>query len=221
MNSVLGRYNSAPDFSAILSSSNHPAEIILFLNLGMRRAAADLEMIRLLIYYGRHEAMNDEIDVQKNNENHLELYPELKSRAERILALDPSFVYVRLYASGALAFNLARPDEALNLLKEGLRFDPQNETYKAYIAAIAFSSHGDPEKVVETLTPYLKNKDCPSMLKNIMAFLYLKLGQPAQAAELYKDLLFSRDAGYQKTAREMLQAIATTPASKLRLIFKK
>ncbi len=221
INFFLGTFTPIPNFSSILSSSEHPAEVILFLNLGMRRVAADIEMIRLLIYYGQHEAMNDEIDVNKGSKSPLELYPEIGPRAERILALAPSFSYVRLYTAGALAFNLARPDEAIHLLKEGIQFDPQNGMYKAYIAAIAFSTHGDPEKVAEALSPYLKDRDCPSMLKNIVASIYLKIGKPALAAELYRELLSSKDANYQEVARKMLQKIATTPASKLRKIFKK
>ena len=221
LNSIFLGLNRTSQFSSILVASQHPAETILFLNLGMRRVAADLAMIRLLIYYGEHEELNDEMDAQKQDGHQNALYPEMGPRAERIMALDPSFNYPVLYASGALAFNLGRPNEALDLLKKGLLIDPQNTQYKAYAAAIAFSTHGDPEKVVEALNPYLKDKDCPSMLKNIVAFLYLRLGQTTEAMGLYKDLLSSRDKGYRELAARMLGKLKRAPHLKIRRIFKK
>lgn len=221
LNSLFLKTSKNFDISNIVAESEHPAEVILFLNLGMRRLVADLAMIRLLIYYGKHEELNDEIDTQKQPGEENRLYPEMEPRAKRILAIDPSFHYPVLYASGALAFNLGRPDEALDLIKKGLLVDPQNTQYHAYAAAIAFSAHGDPEKVVETLSPYLKDKNCPSMLKNIVAFIDLRLGKKAEAVSLYNDLLSSKDKGYQELARKMLRKLRNISAENARRLFKK
>ena len=99
-----------PDFS----SSKHPVEILTLLNLGLRRLAADIEMVHLLSDYGSSEAMADDLNPPKG----VPLYPGIFLRAKEILSLDPSFSYVRLYAAGALAFNLGRPDEALELMRK-------------------------------------------------------------------------------------------------------
>ncbi len=197
--SSLGPTESLPDFS----SSKHPVEILTLLNLGLRRLAADIAMVRLLIYYGSSEAMADDLNPPKG----VTLYPGILPRAKEILSLDPSFSYVRFYAAGALAFNLGRPDEAIELLREGLILDPDNSKYKAYIAAIAFSQKGDARQAVEALSPYLNSPKTPSMIKNIAAFIYLRLKKWPQAAELYQELLRSKDAGYRKEAKKMLEKI--------------
>ena len=197
--SSLGPTESLPDFS----SSKHPVEILTLLNLGLRRLAADIAMVRLLIYYGSSEAMDDDLNPPKG----VTLYPGILPRAKEILSLDPSFSYVRFYAAGALAFNLGRPDEAIELLREGLILDPDNSKYKAYIAAIAFSQKGDERQAVEALSPYLNSPKTPSMIKNIAAFIYLRLKKWPQAAELYQELLRSKDAGYRKEAKKMLEKI--------------
>ncbi len=197
--SSLGPTESLPDFS----SSKHPVEILTLLNLGLRRLAADIAMVRLLIYYGSSEAMADDLNPPKG----VTLYPGILPRAKEILSLDPSFSYVRFYAAGALAFNLGRPDEAIELLREGLILDPDNSKYKAYIAAIAFSQKGDARQAVEALSPYLNSPKTPSMIKNIAAFIYLRLKKWPQAAELYQELLKSKDAGYRKEAKKMLEKI--------------
>ena len=197
--SSLGPTESLPDFS----SSKHPVEILTLLNLGLRRLAADIAMVRLLIYYGSSEAMADDLNPPKG----VTLYPGILPRAQEILSLDPSFSYVRFYAAGALAFNLGRPDEAIELLREGLILDPDNSKYKAYIAAIAFSQKGDARQAVEALSPYLNSPKTPSMIKNVAAFIYLRLKKWPQAAELYQELLKSKDAGYRKEAKKMLEKI--------------
>ncbi len=191
---------SLPD----LSYSKHPVEILAFLNLGLRRLAADVEMIRLLIYYGSSEAMADELNPPKD----APLYPGIFFRAEEILNLDPSFNYARLYAAGALAFSLGRPVESLQLMKEGLVLEPENEQFKAYIAAIAFSAKGDPQKAVDALSPYLERKDTPSMLINISAFIYYRLKEMDKAASLYRRLLDLRNPEYHSIAKKMLRRIA-------------
>ncbi len=190
---------SLPDFSF----SRHPVEILTLVNLGFRRLAADIEMIRLLIYYGSSEAMADELNPPKN----VPLYPGMFFRAEEILSLDPYFNYVRLYAAGALAFSLGRPNEALKLMQEGLILEPNNEQYKAILAAIAFSKKGDSQRVVNALSPYLESPDTPSMLINVSAFIYFRLGEMDKAASLYQRLSDSKNPDYYPIAKKMLLKI--------------
>jgi tetratricopeptide (TPR) repeat protein len=180
-------------------------EEALFLSLGLRRLLADVWMVRLLLYYGAaEEAMTNSAGEQAEISGSGG-YPEIAARAAGILALDPSFSYAVLYASGALAFNLGRPGEAIELLRRGLAADPGNWRYRAYIGAIGLEKNGDRQGAVDLLEPALDAPDCPAMIKSIAAFLYIKLGENAKAAALYRKILEdSRDPGYQAMARRGL-----------------
>ncbi len=188
------------------------------MGLGMRRLAADLGLVRLLLYYGTPE----EAGVVKEEpgshpftgREHVEksygggVYRELAPRAERVLDIDPSFTYVALYASGALAFNLNRPDEALQVLQYALARNPDNLDLKSYAAAVGFQVHGDAGAVIRLLGPTLSRPDCPTMIKSMVAFLLLRQGRRAEAIALYLQIIeTSRDPGYVSTARRMLDAL--------------
>lgn len=189
------------------------------LALGMRRLAADLGLVRLLVYYGTPEG--DEAEEHEHapfDPEHPERswgggrYHEIGPRARRILALDPTFTYAGLYAAGALAFNLNRPEEALDILEKAHAADPRNERYAAYIAAIGFHRKGDPKRVLEVLEPTLKDPDCPTMIKHLAAFLYRRTGRRADAVRLYREIVeTSRDAGYVGMARRALAELGERP----------
>lgn len=175
------------------------------MSLGMRRLAADLAFIRLLMYYGTEE--------ERSRHSHREVdqgqgdYPELGPRAMRILDLDPWFVYAAQYASAALAFNMDKPDEALAVLRHAIARDPKNWQYHAYVAAVGFRKQGDPAKVRDQLMSVVDQPDCPTMLKNITAYLNRRLGHNDEAVRLYRAVLASRDAGYHAMARAALREL--------------
>ncbi|MEK7746849.1 MAG: hypothetical protein AAB576_09295 [Elusimicrobiota bacterium] len=176
------------------------------LSLGMRRLAADIAFVRMLLYYGTPE--------QGGHEGHAHgpdygsgHYFDLAPQARRILDLDPRFSYTVLYAAGALAFNLDRPQEALALLESGRRTEPKNWRYASTIAAIGFHAKGDASKVLSELEPLLRERDCPTMLKNIAAFLCVRSGRKAEARRLYREILESRDKDYHEVARKALERL--------------
>lgn len=183
---------------------------------GMRRLAADLAFIRLLLYYGTPEGRHAGHDHDSGHAHEHEWgggeygagsYRELGPRAERILSLDPFWRYPVLYGAGALAFNLDRPEEALRLLKEGLRHRPGDSRYLAYVAAVGFSKNGDLARVAEELSPVVAGPDAPTMLKNIVAFMHVRLGRREEAARLYREILRSRDESYHENARRALKRL--------------
>lgn len=178
------------------------------MSLGMRRMAADLELVRLLVYYGTPEEGASEHE----SENGLGRYPELLPRARRILDLDPKFSYAVLYGAGALAFNLSRPNEALDLLEDALKREPDNAQYRAYIGAVGFQKSGDTSRVLAVLEPTLSRPDCPTMIKSMVAFMYKRLGRRAEAIRVYRDILgTTRDAGYRATAEHALVELGARP----------
>jgi tetratricopeptide (TPR) repeat protein len=183
-------------------------------SLGMRRLAADLELVRLLIYYGSDEEGHGGEHAHEHepfNPRHPERswgggsYPQLKSRALRILDKDPSFGYAALYCSGALAFNLNRPQEAIDILRYALSRDPRNREYIAYVGAVGFHRNGDAAGVIRLLEPVLHEPDCPTMIKHMVAYLYIRSGRVAEGRRLYREILeTSRDEGYRRMAARAL-----------------
>jgi tetratricopeptide (TPR) repeat protein len=196
-------------------------ETSALVSLGMRRLAADLGLVRLLVYYGSHEAGCQDPGHHHHHgrfdPDHPELswgggrYPELGPRALRILDADPAFGYAALFASGALAFNLNRPEDALRVLDYALSRDPRNHQFLAYVAAIGFHRRGDAEGVVRRLEPFLSAPDCPVMIKHMVAFLYEKSGQRRRAIELNREIFgASKDPGYRRLAEAALRRLEST-----------
>ena len=127
LNAVSRPWRALPARPLPALSPETAVETAGLLSLGLRRLAADLQLIRLLVYYGTPEP--DEPGHEEPGHDHAAhrwgggRYPEMAERARRIVALDPSFSYALLYAAGAIAFNLDRPDEALELVTLGLQLD--------------------------------------------------------------------------------------------------
>lgn len=191
-----------PGLSVLRLDQESALRVAGFLSLGMRRAAADVELIRLLVYYGTPE------EGRHGHEWGGGEYPELGLRARRALDLDPSLRYAALVGAGALAFNLQRPDEALALLSHALSRDPGYWQYRAYAGAIAFHRKGDVESAIRLLEPALDEPDCPTLIKSMTAFLYRRTGQREKAVRLYRLIhSTSRDPGYRGQAERALRAL--------------
>ncbi|MBI4422397.1 MAG: hypothetical protein HY554_01640 [Elusimicrobia bacterium] len=201
-----------PPLDSIRLAYDDAIQCVGLMSLGMRRLAADLAFIRLLMYYGSapeaaaggHEGHHGEL--QDRSREH----PELADRVLRILDLDPFFEYAVQYAAGALAFNLQRPDDALAVLRHAIARDPRNWKYHGYVAAVGFHQRGDAEKVREQLAPIADAPDAPTMLKHMLAFLNVRLGRRGDAIRLYREILRSRDTTYHHMARNNLRALGAS-----------
>jgi tetratricopeptide (TPR) repeat protein len=185
----------------------HAMEELAFVGLGMRRQDADLHFIRLLQYYGESEPGEEE-----GPGPHLESgggnYPEIYPRALRLMELDPYFRYGCLYAAGALAFNLNRPEQAVSLLRAALQNDPKAWQYHLYLAAVAYKKEREFGKLVDVLEPALKDPGCPALLKSIVAGIYRKMGMLQKALALYQDIVdHSKDEGLRQASRERIRRI--------------
>lgn len=195
------------------------------MSLGMRRLAADLAFIRLLMYYGspeQHEEVGEPPHGPGDGHEHgpadghayggLEAsregeHGQILPRTIRILDLDPFFSYAAIYSAGALAFNLRRPDEALAVLRHAVARDPRNWKYHAYVAAVGFSKKGDVDAARSQLEPIARDPQCPTMLKHMLAFMNARLGRREDAIRLYREVLRSRDKDYHHLARQALERL--------------
>lgn len=204
-----------PAPNQIQLSEDDAVPTIGFFSLGLRRLSADLAFVQLLMYYGTSEHREDaphEHDEGHGQPGHVHKggesgYPLLESLALRVLQRDPYFTYAALFSAGVLAFNLDRPDEALRVLTNAARFSPREWKYRAYVAAIGFHQKGDPSMVIEELTPLLDEPDCPTFLKNIVAFLNRRLGRNKEAIRIYLNILESRDTAYHDVAMRALKEL--------------
>lgn len=223
LNALQSRFQTsiARDPHGVILSPDSAVETAAFFSLGMRRLAADLGLIRLIIYYGtpdEREAAAEPEDHAGHDHGHEApaseqgKYQVMSYMAMRVLDLDPSLSYAALFAAGALAFNLNRPSEALEVLEYALKRDPKNVRYQSYIGAVGFHRSGDPDGVIRLLEPALADPDCPTMIKSMMAFLYRRSGHKEKAIRLYRNILESRDRSYDHIARQMLQELESEEA---------
>lgn len=223
-------YRSAfPPPSEIRSPADGAASDMLALALGARRLFADVWFIRLMQYYGSSELRHSDEDEDEDprfdwlkpkehaehRHDHRELngggrYGEFLRRARHVLEIDPNFTVAGLYGAGSLAFNLNRPDEAVELLEYALKYSPKEWKYLKVLAAIGYSrGGGDPAAVAASLEPLLKDPDCPVMLKQQAAFLNKKIGNYPAAAAIYADIAAtSRDMFYVRNAEKQLESLA-------------
>ena len=178
-------------------------------SLGMRRLAADLGFVRLLVYYGTSEEGREE-EVERSEHGGAfgaDLYMEMLPRARRILAIDPYWPYPVMYGASALAFNLQRPQEALALLAEALTYKPRDKQFLATVAAVGFQRKGDLSRALDELMPAVDAPDSPTMLKNVAAYMNERSGRRDVAIRLYREILDSRDVSYNDSAQRGLQRL--------------
>lgn len=198
---------------------------------GQRRWGADLAFLQFLQYYGTspdeadlpssHERPKEEEEGHHGHhhisqmENHAESsqgpltsYKNISTHITRIGSFDPYFHYAYLLGAGALAFNLNRYEESLDLLEAAARADPTFWKYRLYGAAIAYRKGLDTPRLIESLETAIQDPDCPSMVKSILAGLHKKRGNFGRAAEIYRDLIaHARDINYAEAARTRLEEL--------------
>jgi tetratricopeptide (TPR) repeat protein len=163
---------------------------------GLRAAAADLAWIQLLQYSaGGVPELPDKPDAP---------FEYMKPMAERVVRLDPSFHRAYLYGAGVLGWfrNVQRYDDAVDLLREGMRSDPGQPLYSEYIAALAFQKRGDTASLLAILEPAAADPRSPIIMKAILANLYKTQGEYEKALALWEEMLDNEDeAGEWPRAR--------------------
>lgn len=171
---------------------------------GMRRLTADLACISILQYYGAHEAQGGE---EESHDFAGGRYPALKKMVLRAIRLDPSLHYATLYGAGALAFNLDRPDEALEILEEGIRENPTYWRYRLYVGAIVYKRKGQFDHMTALLEDAILYPDCPTMIKSILGNIYNARKDYAKALRVWIDILESEnsDAWYRAQAERHVE----------------
>ena len=147
---------------------------------GFRAPAADLAWIQLLQYTAG--------GVPELPDRPGHPYEHLAVLSLRISRLDPSFHRAVLFAFGILAWfhGIERPDEAAELLNEGMRRSPEEPLYALYLAALAYKKQGDTDRMVALLESSFDLPETPTMMKAILANLRQSRGEHREALALWE-----------------------------------
>lgn len=154
---------------------------------GLRACAADLAWIELLQYMAG--GLPELPDAPGRR------YDHLLTLCRRVTRLDPSFHRAYLFGASVLAWfeESQRPDEAVELLREGMRDDPGQPLYPVYLAAMAYRGRGGADKLLALLEPTLGDPRSPIETKAIVANLYKARGEYGRALALWNAILDNPD----------------------------
>ncbi|MBI2787408.1 MAG: hypothetical protein HYX59_01885 [Elusimicrobia bacterium] len=181
---------------------------------GFRAPAADLAWIQLLQYAA------GSLPEYTDHPGHP--YEHLGTLSLRVSRLDPSFHRAVLFSAGMLAWfhGIERPDEAAELLNEGMRRSPDQPMYALYLAALAYKKQGDTDRMIALLESSFDQPETPSTMKAILANLRQSRGEYREALVLWARILDSeRDRSEHARARAKiseLKSLLAKPAPKKR-----
>jgi tetratricopeptide (TPR) repeat protein len=134
--------------------------------------------------------------------------------------LNPQFISVYTYGSSVLAYQLRRTDEAVALLQKGILANPKADNLKLLLAAIAYHNSENYEREIPFLELQIAQGSAPTMLVNILANTYKKVGRTDDAIRLWLQILKTTDSDVQKyeAAQKLkeLYAISKTPSKKVK-----
>jgi len=186
-----------PHFSDLIVGKNELQDIGGII-MGFRGAAADIAWVQLIQYCGG-EILPDESRT-------LDL---LKDLTLRVVRIDPYFYEAYLFSSGILAWfkNINRPDEAIEILQEGIKNNPRYWPFRLYLAAIVYKKAEEYGKMAFSLEEAIRYPDCPQLIKAILANYYKEQKEYAKAITVWESVLASDDSGYQNRAEEQISML--------------
>ena len=173
---------------------------------GVRSLGADLAWIQLLQYYGdpANEAGN---------------YKDFLQYCWRVVYFDPFASYAYLTGSAGLAWNMKRPEEALQLLQYGINVTDEygaNMTsdarqpfwqYHLYMSAIIYKQTGDFSKMIQMLVRATEQPNCPNMVKAVLANILEESKDYRGAIRLWFEVYATKDPMYLSRAEEKIVAL--------------
>jgi tetratricopeptide (TPR) repeat protein len=166
-----------------LPSTPYSLQDAALVSAGLRAAAADLAWVQLLQYSAG--------DVAELPDKPGAPFEHIKTMSERVVRLDPAFHRAYLYGAGVLGWfqNVKRYDDAVDLLREGMRDDPGQPLYSEYIAALAFQKRGDTTKMLAILESAAADPHSPIVMKDILANIDKSQGEYAKSLALWEEML--------------------------------
>ncbi len=198
-----------PPLSALETGPN-TLQDVSFILTGFRRLAADAAWVQLL--QGMGDYGNDEVRSTKS-------YPHLKRDTLRVTRIDPYFQKAYLFGAATLAWlkSTNRPDEAIELISEGVRYNPTFWPLRTYAAGIGYMKKNQLGSMVRILEDATSDPDCPTIVKSILANSYKLQKRYADALAIWREILSSeKGRDYHDRAREEIAKLevllSETPA---------
>jgi len=194
-----------PPFDQLITQRNGLQDVSL-MTAGFRCLAADLGWIDLLQYVGGGFLPGEDTS---------RAYAELKPMTLRVTRIDPYFRHAYVYSSSMLAFfrNINRPQEALDVLFEGMRNNPDYWPLRTTAAAIGFKKADQFDRMAQALELSIQQPDCPTLVKSILANGYKEHGRFADAVRVWTIVLNNpSDALYHGKAEQEIKKLGANPA---------
>lgn len=157
--------------------------------LGQESTLADLAWLRAIQYYGHHRLTDRKYDM-------------IGHVFDIITTLDPQFVQAYVFGAVVLSQDAGKPDEALALLRKGMRNNPEDwflafETgFVYYIVLHDYASAGRYFSLSARLP------DAPVFTSRFAAFVEERAGRTETALELWKQVADASENKYIKEIAE-------------------
>lgn len=190
-----------PNFPPLnqLIRSEHMFQDAAFVAMGFRRMGADVAWVQLL------QSMS-EADQRFLNRS----YPHLKDDTLRVTRIDPYFHKAYLFGAATLAWirTINRPAEALEVLQEGVAYNPHYWQFRMYVAGIGYSVSNQFDKMVHMLEDAVSQPDCPTTVKSVLANAYKQQRRYAEAINIWNIILANpKSRDYHDRARHEIPVL--------------
>ena len=188
-----------PHFDRLVMQEDEGFQDIAGLVMGFRKASADIAWVQLIQYCGGEQ-------VQESAPGGEKKLGKLKTMTERVVRIDPYFHEAYLFSAGILAWfkSVDRPEEAVELLEEGISNNPRYWQFRIYLAAIMYKNKGDYGRMLSKLEEAVSYPDCPNIIKTILANYYKMQEEYGKALAVWKSVLDSGDTSYLFRAEEQV-----------------
>jgi tetratricopeptide (TPR) repeat protein len=187
--------SSEPKWYFLSAHSYTKFSQIAAVSFGYRALLADAEYINMLQYYGSSKAAGG-------------AHKDLLSYINAITDAEPDFTFAYTYGAAILAFNLKRYDEAVEVIKKGISYNPTFWKLRFYLGAIIYSRKGDTLKLTGLLEQAAGFSDHPAVVDRMLGKIYEVSKTPDFAARYWLKLLkTTNDTETKKYSAERLKLI--------------
>lgn len=170
--------------------------------LGFRSVAADVAWIQLLQYFGGGSVF----DLEDNHNG----YPSVQPLTLRVMRMDPYFVEAIMFGTVSLAWIklVNRPQEAMELLREAVHYNPSYWPLQGYIVSIGYQANDQFENMLGALADTLQNPDCPLQVKAIVANTFKLHKKYHEALKIWLGIYnMSDDPGTKNRAMQQIKEL--------------
>jgi len=193
-----------PPLAVSLSAKRARLGDFVGIALGFRKLTADIAWVQTLVYYGTYEEGVDSEELENGGGS----YPLFLAYCQRVSQIDPNFKYVYYYGGSVLGWNLNRLDEAEAFIKEGILMHPKEWKLQQFLAGLAFQKKHNINSLIIFLEGFVEDKECPNLLRSILANLYKKQKRYQEAIRVWTIVYSTQDPSYLTRAISQIQEMA-------------